>query len=514
MTRVKQGLKSLNHYAGGLMLVSFIGVILPLLVLSGFGLYAIVQHGYVIHFAIALLISVLMVFVPRWLWSKRSSAEQVIEEGSEIFVAASTDWSDRELSIWEEVNQSIETKLSRASDWGVLKAHGFEIATEVAQAFGKKDLDFTVPEGLQLLEEISRRYRQVLNEHVPAVDMIKVSQIKWAYDVNDKYGEQAVKVGKRGLLAWRIFRAANPVAAVANEIRGKVLGTLTEKAAENLQQNAKRALLQEVAKVCIDLYSGRYTIEEQAVHVSRISEDDETRKAKPLEPVRVTIIGQLSSGKSSLVNALTKEINAEVDALPATNDIRVYRCSIDDEEQLNLIDMPGLDGNKKVTDNVLEQVTQSDLVLWVLKANQSSRQLDVDLQTQIEEFYSRKENISLKKPKIVGVLNQVDKLKPASDWAPPYSLDDETNPKVQTIKAAMEFNLSQLSIDAIYPLGMPEERQMFGIEQLETEIQNQCDHAKNVQLNRQRNEAKGAAGLMGQSRRLFKAGGKIVKNMI
>lgn len=511
MTRVKKGLKSLNRYTGGLIAVSLIGIIFPALVLSGFGLYAVIEHGYVVPFAIALLVSALMIFIPRYIWKK--AKENKPQADREDFVEPSDDWSDSEQEIWSSSNQAIERLLDQNDDWGVLKAHGFNIAELVAQSFGKKELDFTVPEGLQLMEEISRRYRQVLNDHVPAVDMVKVSQLKWLYETGDKYGETALKVGKRGMIAWRILRAANPAAAVANEVRSKMLGSITDQISENLQRNAKRALLQEVAKVCIDLYSGRYTIEDEQISASKINKEDEKHKAPPIEPVRITLVGQLSAGKSSLVNALTNEMNAEVDMLPATDNITVYQCNIDGDETLKLVDMPGLDGDKKSTKNVLEQMTQSDLVLWVLKANQSSRQLDLALAKEFEAFYQHPKNISLKRPKLIGVVNQVDKLKPISEWYPPYDLNDTDNPKSMTIQAAMAFNQNLLPFDQVLPLAIPENKPMYGLLELQEEIQHKCDEAKNVQLNRLRNEAKGSAGILKQGKRLFKASGKVVKNI-
>ncbi|MBD1558284.1 hypothetical protein HC752_15200 [Vibrio sp. S9_S30] len=511
MTRVKKGLKSLNRYAGGLVAVSLMGIIFPLLVLSGLGLYVVIENGYMVPLAMVLLISALMVFIPRVIWKK--SNENTSKESSEDFVEPSDDWSDSEQEIWSSCNQAIERLLSQNEDWGALKAHGFDIAEMVAQSFGKKELDFTVPEGLQLMEEISRRYRKVLNEHVPAVDLVKVSQIKWLYDASDKYGETALKLGKRGMLAWRILRATNPAAAVANEVRSKMLSSITDQISDNLQRNAKRALLQEVTKVCIDLYSGRYTIDDHQISTSKIDKADEKRRTPSMEPVRITLVGQLSAGKSSLVNALTNEMNAEVDLLPTTDGIAVYQCNLEGDDVLKLVDMPGLDGSEKSTEKMLKQMTQSDLVLWVLKANQSSRQLDVTLAKAFEAFYQRPENISLKKPKLIGVMNQVDKLKPTSDWSPPYDLNDTGNSKSMTIRAAMAFNQNLLPFDQILPLAIPEDNLMFGLLELEETIQLKCDEAKNVQLNRQRHEAKGSAGLLKQGKRLFKAGGKVVSNI-
>ncbi len=78
-----------------------------------------------------------------------------------------------------------------------------------------------------------------------------------------------------------------------------------------MQYAAKQALLDEVAAVAIDLYSGRFSIEDGAAKASDVSELDEQRFAPELEPVRIVLVEQTSSGKSSLINALKQELVAE-----------------------------------------------------------------------------------------------------------------------------------------------------------------------------------------------------------
>lgn len=512
--KIKLGVKSVNRLAGGLMLISLIGFIIPVVILCGFGLYFIIANDFLIYFSGMLLLSTLFFFIPVFFGDKVNRKNK---DDNDIVIEASSDWSDVENKIWNDINVFITNKIDQGSNWSDLKGQSLEVADKVAKEFGKKGLDFNILEGLQLLEEISRRYRKVLNENVPASDLIKVSQLKNIYGINSKHGEKIKSLWSYGSFFARSYSMLNPPKAIVDEIRKRILTKTFERFSKNLQYNSKRALLQEVAKVSIDLYSGRYTIEHDNINPSKISKQDKTREVQWLEPVRVTLVGQISSGKSSLVNALRKDMNtevAEVDILPSTNNILVYRYIIEGEEQLNIIDIQGLDGNEKTLINIVEQITQSDLVLWVLKANQSSRQLDIDLKNRVDEFYLRPENISLKKPKILGVLNQIDKLNPSQSWTPPYTLNDISNPKTINILAAIKFNSKLLDIDEIYPVGIPQGDIEFGIEPLKIEIQKKCDQAKMVQLNRQRHEAKRTNSLKEQGSRLFKSSKKILKNSI
>ena len=55
MKRVKNSLTQLNNLSAGVTTVLTLAVLLPVLVLCGFGLYAIIQYGYTLHFAIVLV---------------------------------------------------------------------------------------------------------------------------------------------------------------------------------------------------------------------------------------------------------------------------------------------------------------------------------------------------------------------------------------------------------------------------------------------------------------------------
>ncbi|MFT7683499.1 MAG: putative GTPase, partial [Moritella dasanensis] len=305
----------------------------------------------------------------------------------------------------------------------------------------------------------------------------------------------------------------NPVAAITKEVRNKLLGDIAGNVGDNLQLNMKRAFLQEVAAVSIDLYSGRFSIEDKDIKKSTIAVEDEQSEPKPLEPLRIAVIGQISAGKSSLINTIKGALDAEVSALPSTNAVNVYSCAVGDIEVLNLVDLPGLDGNDKTNKTVLKHVTNADMVLWVLKANQSSRQLDRQFMLSLEAFYAHKDNLHRKKPVFTGILNQVDKLKPLAEWSPPYDLNQSDSPKVDTINKAIEYNQKLLNLDNIIPTSFSSESQVWGLESLEQLIASNIDESINVQRNRQRLES-GNTSTTGQFKRVFKGGKTLFKSLI
>ena len=89
---------------------------------------------------------------------------------------------------------------------------------------------------------------------------------------------------------------------------------------------------------------------------------------------------------------------------------------------IKLIDTKGLDGSVETEDLIIEEMTNSDIIFWVLKANQSARKLDEQLRNKFDEFYKKTDNRGRKRPVILALVNQIDKLKPIKDWNPPYDL--------------------------------------------------------------------------------------------
>ena len=526
MLKIKRLYRLLSDLSGGRWGIIIISSLLPVIIMMGFALFLAIKYGYLLTMSITIAICTLAVSIPLFILSRTTEKpDQAVKEDHRVddikieikegLVKASEEWSHNELAIWKQSQHYSRELLKDNVEWRDLDEIGLDALEFVATKFDKNALDFSIPEGLKLFEEISQRYKVVVQEHIPGIEYLKLSYIKAGYDAYDKYGDVGQKIVKAAIWANHAKNLYyNPLKVVSDLSREQATASMTRGVVSDMQQTAKEALLDEVAAVAIDLYSGRFSLEEGDLQASKISKQDEKRVATELEPIRIVMVGQTSSGKSSIINALKEEFVAEVDVLPSTDNVTVYSALVN-EAEVNVVDLQGLDGNEKTEKQMLKEMTQADLVLWVLKANQSARDLDKQLNEKFERYYADPKNISRKKPTVISVVNQVDRLNPAWEWEPPYDLERPIAAKAKVIKQAMEYNKKLLCSDLVLPLSISIDKTHFGVEELKQTLVDKITEAYNVQRNRQRKEAmERGASLKKQLGRAVNVGKKVAPSAL
>lgn len=499
----------------GVIALLSIGLLMPILILCGYGLYSIFTQGYWLSFAILLAISATLITLPLFfIKTEVKHAEEELEEELEEegdLVTASPIWGKHDQVVWQKLNQHIQAQLVEDDSWGGLKDHALDIALLVAKEYQRGEWAFSVPESLKMFEEVSRRYRIILNEHVPFVDQIKLSHLKLGLEHKDTI-QNSTKTASWLYNAYRIFRISNPYAAAFAEIRGKILSEVFDGVSEKLQYSLKKALLQEVLSVAIDLYSGRFKVDDEALKTSQAHKEDEKAVMPPLEPIRIGVIGQVNCGKSSVINALVGDLVADVNALPSTQHKSIYESQIGEHNRLHLIDFAGLDNSLRYQEELLNEVVHCDLIIWVLRANQSARQLDVQFLRALDKFYQQPEYLSRKRPAIIGVLNQIDRLKPITEWQPPYDLEKGDSLKANQIRQALEYNQELLPFTQWVALCVASEKEHFNVEQLKQKVDEQYTDAMYAQLNRRQHESS-HIDLSKQMKRLGRASKSLFKRL-
>jgi len=459
-----------------------IALLSPVVVLAGFGLFSVFRHGYFWPFLVMLLVVAMMGVIPLMLIRNkvRKQVEPALDQAVEETLDLPDYWTARDRQVHAAVLPHLGQMLAGQPAWSTLPDMALEILHLTAGHYSD-DADtakwaFTPIEFLAIAEQVSRRYRLVLKANVPMIERMKISSLL-------TLGERVERYGPWLMNAYNLYRKArlfSPQGLLA-ELRGHLSDKAFTGMSEELQHRLKNLLLLEVLQVAIDLYSGHFRFNDEDLPASDAAREDRDRMAAAPEPLRVCLLGQVGAGKSTLVNVLTASLRAEVSALPATDKVQVYACTVDGDEAMNLVDLPGLNGDGRLERKLLDQVIECDLVLWVLKANQPARALDQHFRTLIGQWQA--EHNDRQPPALVGVMNQVDRLVPQGAWK-------ATDPaQLKTINEALGYNRELLQLDEILPLAVPENGEHFNVAALLTMLQARYEDGLNVQLNRRRQEA-------------------------
>jgi len=371
-------------------------------------------------------------------------------------LATGTDWSPRDREVFLDACRRIETLIEDDTDWQRLRELAMQVAAFVSVAYHGEQRDtrlrFTLPEALLLVQTVSERYRELVLTHVPFADRIRLSTLATVAENRGtiKQGASWLNTVRRG------GRLINPVAAVVGELRDQFTGRVFSSVSRTLQRDLMRLLLQEIAQVAIDLYSGRLRVadRELAGYRSRALRQDAQRAAEPLEPLRILLVGQIGVGKSSLVNALARELQAETDPLPSTDRTTVHALTLDGLPPLHLVDTAGLDEDADHRRALSDEALQADVLIWVARATRPGRAVDAALHETIRQRFEA--HPERRPPASLLVLTHVDQLSPRTHWSPPYVLDPQASPDPDPAREKKRGNLIAALTSARRQTGLDE----------------------------------------------------------
>jgi len=174
-----------------------------------------------------------------------------------------------------------------------------------------------------------------------------------------------------------------------------------------------------------------------------------TGSTKP-EPVSLVLVGQTSSGKSSVINALVGTQVARVDVLPETREVTRHQVDLAAVDrgvgdrgvggtQVTLLDTPGYGAvettaaQRKAIETALRG---ADVVLLVLDAHVPAREPDVRQLAELQRWYASQPR--LRPPPVVAVLTHIDLLPPPLVWQPPCGWREPQSAKERSVQGAVE----------------------------------------------------------------------------
>lgn len=441
--RWRLGLQGVGATLAALLLTA------PFIALLGFGLLWLYQQGWLLPWAVAAALATGLVWSLVF-WTRRRWQAQLRDRAERPVRPADPDWAPLEQAAWAEV-----ARISEQAEPGLVTDRDrlLEVAEQTLRAvaghYHPEHDDplwaFTLPEALLLSERISARLRRMLLDEVPFSDRIRVGQLLrlWGYRPAMASG---LSYGRRAWRAYRLARLANPLHALAAELRGLFMQELSATAREYLLRRLGRIWIEEVGRAAIELYSGR--LQRDAEAVAALAEAEATADAAepaPLPgPARVLVVGQTQAGKSALINALLGAQQAGSDALPLTEGQVGYPYGLPGGGDVLLVDTPGLDRHW-TTEHLVEAAAAADMVLWVSPAHRADRAPErAALQALRGYFQVHPER---RPPPIRLIASHIDRLSPKREWAPPYRWDPpEQRPKARHIASALEAIAKELDL--------------------------------------------------------------------
>ncbi|PYE83841.1 GTPase family protein [Pseudoroseicyclus aestuarii] len=432
--------------------ISAVVLALPVTALSLLGFLWLEEHGALLPFiAICAGAGLVGWLLRRFLLRPAPGEAQPSALMEEMAVDASKSWQPHEARAFEAARAKIEAATQEPMEWEEMPDLARKVIDGIAEDLGKKRraLDFSLPEALLLTERAASRYRRHLRRHVPFSDRVSLATLWWLW----KHRDRAQLAVEGTMAGWRVLRMLlNPARGVLREVEYLIAEGNSNYLGSQAMGVLQAVLLEEVAYASVELYSGRLRFSDAELlelH-SASARTDRARLALPDAPLRVLVVGQTSAGKSTLVNALLGEDRAETDMRATTEGAAGYEADLDGTP-VHVLDTGGNDGSAARRAALIQELTQCDVVLWVMRANRPSRAVDAALWQDFTAFFEARPD--RRRPPVVAALSCADLL--ATGWPfPEHALPETAKASIAEATRAVAGDLPGLHpipVSAIEP---------------------------------------------------------------
>ncbi|MGB5637266.1 MAG: GTPase, partial [Waterburya sp.] len=349
----------------------------------------------------------------------------------------------------QQINNSLQQIIAKTrtdepiwADWQTFWQRCLELVSAIAHVYNPEVkrplLNIYIPQAYGLIRGTVDDTDRMMQKLSPLLNRVSIGQGIEAYEVYRKLEPSARKLVQ--VFNWSQW-LINPPAAAAKQATKKFNNQANQELLLNLGQLIREVALKNLAQQAIALYGDEaITLPEVVPHstlpqaktktLEEILKSVETETEVTQKPVNIILVGRTGAGKSSLINTLFQADQAEVDVLPSTDRIKNYTWKTPTNEVLHLLDTPGYEqvNRPELWEQVLEYAATTDLLLLVTPALDPALQMDLDFLQALKQ--------DLPDLSAVGIVTQVDRLRPIREWNPPYDWQEGTQPKEKSIREA------------------------------------------------------------------------------
>ncbi|MBN8561292.1 MAG: 50S ribosome-binding GTPase [Leptolyngbya sp. UWPOB_LEPTO1] len=469
---------------------------LPIAVVIGF---LLISAGLQIHeWGINWIWAIVAVIFVGWRWLLVKWTQPALSQVEAIVAELSEETIELSDSPATNATRQAETEVQKIlaeaqfdppiwQDWNIFWQRCQSLIRAIANIYypdaQKPLLNIYVPQAYSLLRGTVDDLDQWMQRLAPVLNQVTVGQAVQAYEIYQKLEPSARKV----LRVWNWAQwFLNPAVAVARTATQSSSSKATQELLGNLSQMLREAVLRNLARQAISLYSGKAAPVLPAIETPAKFQTlkEVIAQATPVEtvaqkPVSLLLVGRTGAGKSSLINTLFVQAQAKVDALPSTDQIQDYRWETESGETLTIWDTPGYEQVERsdFRQQVLDYAAKTDLVLLVSPALDPALQMDLDFLNALKA----------QELPTLAIVTQVDRLRPIREWTPPYNWQFGDRPKEVSIREAVAYRQDVFGEVASFVLPLVtagEHREAWGVDDLSIAILNSLDPAKQARLAR------------------------------
>ena len=319
-----------------------------------------------------------------------------------------------------------------------------ELANELATCYHPDAADpfssLTVPELAAAVRLVADDLEQIVLNSLPGSRLLTVKQWrsfgstpKWANRVRNSVWAGSMLINPINIARYGVSRGT--IDKVSSGIQSELLTTIYLR------------FIRQVGFYLIEMNSGRLRggADEYRSTFEATERSVDQIRATQANTVTIGLIGQVSAGKSSLVNCITGDAEAAVDMLPETQNVKRYSLKLEQstasrEMNVVLLDSPGYGAAGAKAEQLAEieqALVESDMILLAIDAHTPARSADLETMKKIADRFSKIPH--LKPPPVIAVLTHIDQLSPAREWSPPYDLEKPTSAKEKSIAEAIDY---------------------------------------------------------------------------